>query len=213
MNCIELQHQLDDLIDGTLSVEAEREMRAHVVGCDACCAERERREALRRALAALPVEPASPGFEARVLERAAARSGRRARVVRSLGGAFIAACAASVLTLAILGPEWQTPSSGSAATIPVVAMTIDESRTINLVFASTSAVDDVSLMVELPMGVEIAGYAGRREVLWKTSMQVGKNYLPLELVARESASGELVARVRHGDAERVFRVLVTATVG
>jgi len=213
MNCTDLQHQLDDLIDGNLSTEAERALRTHALGCDTCRAELGRSEALQEALGALPVEPAAEGFEKRVLEYATARSSSRARVVRGVGGALIAACAASVLTLALLGPHGQVPSSGHTVAVPVVAMTIDEPRKINLVFASNTAVDEVSLTVELPSGVEIAGYAGRREVRWRTSMQTGKNYLPLELVARESASGQLVARVRHGDAEKVFRVFVTAAVG
>jgi len=213
MNCTELQQQFDDLIDGHLSTEAEGEIHAHALVCDACRDALERSLALQRALAAFPVEPAAPGFEARVLERATAQSSRQAQSVRRVGGALIAACAASILTLAILGPHREPSSNDGAATVPVVAMTIDEPRTINLVFASNSAVTDVSLVVELPIGVEIAGYAGRREVLWRTSMQAGKNYLPLELVARESASGELVARVRHGDAEKVFRVFVTAAIG
>ena len=210
MNCTELQTQVDDLIDGRLPSEAEGEIRAHAAACDACRAAIERAEALSRALESLPVEPAPPGFEARILERVAAQANRQTRVLRGIGGGLIAACAASGLALAVLGPRVDTPFDRAAA-LPVVAMSIDEPRTVNLVFASTSAVDDVSLTVELPMGVEIAGYAGQSEVIWRTSMQVGKNYLPLELVARDFASGELVARVRHGDAEKVFRVFVTAT--
>ena len=211
MNCTELQTQLDDLIDGRLSSDVEGEIRTHAAGCDACRVAIERAEALSRALESLPVDPAAPGFEARILERVAAQANRQTRVLRGIGGGLIAACAASGLALAVLGPRVDTPSDSAAAGMPVVAMSIDEPRTVNLVFASTSAVDDVSLTVELPMGVEIAGYAGQSEVTWRTSMQVGKNYLPLELVARDSASGELVARVKHGDAEKVFRVLVTAT--
>lgn len=210
MNCIELQTQLDDLIDGRLAVDAEREIRTHAAGCAPCGAAIERAEALSRALESLPVEPAAPGFEARILERVATQAGRQTRALRGIGGGLIAACAASGLALAVLGPRVDSPSDRAAAAVPVVAMTIDEPRTVNLVFASTSAVDDVSLTVELPTGVEIAGYAGHREVVWRTSMQVGKNYLPLELIATDFTSGELVARVRHGDAEKVFRVFVTA---
>ncbi len=211
MNCTELQTQVDDLIDGRLPSEVEGEIRAHAAACDACRAAIERAEALSRSLESLPVELAAPGFEARILERVAAQANRQTRVLRGIGGGLIAVCAASGLALAVLGPRVDAPSDRAAAALPVVTMSIDEPRTVNLVFASTSAVDDVSLTVELPMGVEIAGYAGQSEVIWRTSMQVGKNYLPLELVARDSASGELVARVRHGDAEKTFRVFVTAT--
>jgi hypothetical protein len=147
------------------------------------------------------------------MRRAADGSRGKRRLPHWAVGAFAAACAASVLTIALIGPFPAAPLGDSSPDFPVVAMTVDQPRTINLVFASNSALEDVSLLVELPEGVELAGYAGRREVLWRTSMQAGKNVLPLDLVARESASGEIVARLQHGDRERIFRVFVSAAAG
>lgn len=213
MNCDDIQNQLDDYIDGTLAPASSLEVRAHVAGCVPCRDRLAQARSLMGALRRLPVDPPSQGFEERVLQRAAHGSRGKRRMPRWAVGAFAAACAASLLTVALIGPFPATPLGDSSPDFPVVAMTVDQPRTVNLVFASNSVLEDVSLRVELPNGVELAGYAGRREVLWRTSMQAGKNVLPLELVARESATGEIVARLQHGDRERVFRVFVSAAAG
>ena len=213
MHCNQLDQQLDEYLDGESSAAERHAFDAHVGSCARCRGELARAESLRAALGSLPVDPPSDGFEERVLERAIRRSGqRRAKgSSRMLAGSLVAACAAGILTVLIVEPL-RAPQSGdlSGVELPQIAMTVDEPRTVNLVFAANDAFDDVSLLVELPAGVEVAGYAGRREIAWRTSMQAGRNVLPLELVARESASGELVARLRRGDDEKIFRVFVSA---
>jgi len=213
MNCDDIQHQLDDYIDGSLDAASSEAFRVHAAACRSCRVKLAHSQALSEALRALPIEPPTHGFEDRVLLRAADSSRVSPRIPRLAVGALVTACAASILTVVFMGSLVEAPSGGISADFPVVDMTVDQPRTINLVFASNSALEDVSLLVELPEGVELAGYAGRREVLWRTSMQAGKNVLPLELVAHMSASGEIVARLQHGDMERVFRVFVSAAAG
>lgn len=212
MDCKALHDRLDQLIDGALLPTEEREARAHAADCSACGSELARAEALLNALRTLPVDAPAEGFETRVLSRATQRV-RTPRSARAVVGTLVAACAASVLTFLLVAPPDFVSAPKPAAELPTIAMTVDEPRTINLVFASNGAFEDVSLLVELPDGIELAGYAGRREVAWRTSMRAGKNVLPLELVARMSASGELIARLRRGSDERVFRVFVTAEMG
>jgi len=89
-----------------------------------------------------------------------------------------------------------------------VTMTLQETRTIRLVFAAPADMSDASLSLSLPPGVELAGHEGRHEIRWKTSLQRGKNVLPLKLVAREGSGGELVAHLEHGDRQKTFRVRV-----
>ena len=90
---------------------------------------------------------------------------------------------------------------------------MSESHTVNLVFASADALDDVSLTVDLPEGVQLSGYENRRQVQWNTRLQAGKNVLPLELVAVDGRGGQLVARLRHSDKEKIFTVNVTIIPG
>jgi hypothetical protein len=87
-------------------------------------------------------------------------------------------------------------------------MTLEEPRTVNLVFASTKALDMATLTVTLPAGIELAGFPGQREITWQTSLVEGKNFLPLKLIALSSAGGEVLARLEHDDRDRTFRLRV-----
>jgi hypothetical protein len=107
----------------------------------------------------------------------------------------------------------RAPRPEFAAGLPTVAMVVDQTRDVNLVFASSAAVDSVSLHIVLPEGIEMLGHEGEREVRWRTQLAAGNNILPLKLVASEPATGQLVARLQHGDREKVFRVHVTVSSG
>jgi len=63
-----------------------------------------------------------------------------------------------------------------------------------------------TLTVSLPIGVELAGFPGQREISWETSLNEGRNLLPLKLIALTPAGGELLARLEHEDRDRVFRL-------
>ena len=94
-----------------------------------------------------------------------------------------------------------------------VTMTLEEAKTVNLVFESASPVDDVILTVDLPTGVELAAYPGRVQMRWATSLEAGKNRLPLELVALDGMGGEIIATMRSEDTEKVFRIDVEVVDG
>ncbi len=100
----------------------------------------------------------------------------------------------------------QLPEAES--TIPGVSIALAEPRTVNLVFASATALDSATLTVTLPDGIELDGFPGQREITWETSLSEGKNLLPLTLVAVTPAGGELLARLEHDDRDRTFRLRV-----
>ena len=81
----------------------------------------------------------------------------------------------------------------------------------NLVFASAATLDSATLTVSLPDGIEIDGFPGQREITWQTSLNEGKNLLPLTLVALTPVGGELLARLEHEDRDRTFRLRVNVT--
>ena len=78
----------------------------------------------------------------------------------------------------------------------------------NLVFSSASDLVDATLTVELPDGIQVAGLEGRQQITWQTSLQAGRNILPLKLIGTMPTSGELLATLRHGEDDRVFRLRV-----
>lgn len=137
----------------------------------------------------------------------------RSLAARIVAGGFLAAFASSVLTVIFTGLLVKAPQTELAAGLPTITLPADDYRTVNLVFTSRVAIDDVSVLLELPEGVELRNYAGRGRMLWRTALAAGKNALPLALRAPAATRGQLVARVRHGDNEKVFRVYVAASGG
>ena len=161
MNCDQINAQLDDYLDGHLGSVGRQAFEAHVTGCSACSHRLTHARTLQNMLVAYPVEPPSDGFEARVLAKAARPAALPARrPPRIVAAGFVVAFAASILTVIytglLVGPPKSNPSSGP----PMVSMSIEESRVVNLVFASSNELEGVSLLVDLPAEI---GRASCRE--------------------------------------------------
>jgi hypothetical protein len=155
-----------------------------------------------------PMANATAGFYDQALARATHEGTRRQRnrwVVTGFGSAI----AAGMVLWLIGGFFLTTPSLPEPdASIPGIAMTLEEPRTINLMFASESAMASATLTVTLPDGIELAGFPGQREIAWETSLVEGKNYLPLELIALTPVGGEVLARIEHENRDRTFRLRI-----
>lgn len=166
---------------------------------------------LAAALSTYPVAGPAAGFFATALTHAAQapadqRPGRAPRIVAA---GFLGAFATSILTVILTGLYVRGPESKPEPSVTAVALAPRETRTVDLVFDSATAVDDVSITVELPRGVELAGHAGERQVGLRMSLRGGNNTLPLELLAVDGRGGQVIARLEHGGVERVFVVAVT----
>ena len=106
MTCAYLDRDLDAYVDGELPVEADAAARAHLDGCAACVARVRERQALKRALQAIPYFEAPQRVRARIALRAS-----RTRSLRTLG--LIAAAAVVVLAAArtvVLLPSRPAPA-------------------------------------------------------------------------------------------------------
>jgi hypothetical protein len=155
-----------------------------------------------------PVPEAQAGFYDQALVQAAHQGVRRHRnrwLLTGFGSAIAAGLAIWVIT-AMLMTTPQIPDVDPA--IPGVTIALEQEQTVRLVFASAMALDSATLTVSLPEGIELAGFPGQREITWETSLEEGKNLLPLTLIALTPAGGELLARLEHKDRNRTFRLLV-----
>lgn len=56
----------------------------------------------------------------------------------------------------------------------------------------------------------ISGYAGKRQLKWKTSFKKGANRLALPLIASEQVEGVLIARLTNNGTTKSFRVQLNA---
>lgn len=155
-----------------------------------------------------PMPVADAGFYDRALARATHEGTRRQRN-RWLITGFGSAVAAGLALWIIGGFLFATPDLPAIdPEIPGVVMTLEETRTVNLVFASATALDSAMLTVTLPDGLELVGFPGQREIAWRTNLSKGKNYLPLELIAVSPVSGEVLARLEHDNRGRTFRLRI-----
>ena len=210
MSCNRIIAELDDYLDEELAPDARWELEAHLKYCEPCQATLTRAMKLKRALSAYPVQGPSPGFFDRALQEAAREHAKPTQTgrwtVRQAGAA--GALAAGIAILAVGGLFLRSPELTRGDAVNGVSMVVHETRTINLVFASATELEGVSLTVALPDGVELTEYRGLDEVSWTTRLQAGKNVLPLQLVAIGGSGGELVARLQHEGDEKVFTVNV-----
>jgi len=158
-----------------------------------------------------PAAEPSADFYDRALTRATHEGTRRQRNRWIMTG-FGSAVAAGIVLWMVSGVFFTVPDVRQPeATIPGIALTLEEPRTVNLVFASKTALDTATLTVTLPDGIELAGFPGQREIAWQTSLVEGRNLLPLSLIALTPAGGEVLARLEHDDRNRTFRLRVNVS--
>lgn len=158
-----------------------------------------------------PVPGPDAGFFDRALLRATHAGARRQRarwMAAGFGGAIAAGLAAWAVSAFLLSAPGLP---GPEAQIPGVTMALEEPRKVNLVFSSAAALETATLTVSLPPGVELQGFPGQSEITWETSLEQGRNVLPLTLVALTPAGGELLARLDHDDRSRTFRLQLDIT--
>jgi len=122
---------------------------------------------------------------------------------------FLGAFGLTLLTVILTGLSVRSPSARRAPETPAVTLTLGEPHTINLVFGARAAVDDVELTVDLPPGIELTTHPGQRRVVTRAQLAGGNSALPLTLVARSGNGGQLAARLKQRDAQKVFVVDVS----
>ncbi len=208
MSDTHINEKLDDYMDGSLDEAETLALDAHVDSCNTCRQMVESEQRLRGLLKDYPVPAPDDAYFERALAKAShvSTNGQRNRwLMTGFGGAV----AAGLLAWVIGGTILQTPEPvESVASIPAVTMVLEEPRTVNLVFSSATELEDAVLTVSLPAGIEIEGFAGQREITWMTSLQAGKNILPLRLIATTPHGGELLAKLEHDNRDRTFRIRV-----
>lgn len=156
-----------------------------------------------------PVPEATADYFDQALVRATHAGSRRQRNRWIMTGFGSAVAAGLVLWMVGGFLLTTTPDLPHAdPTIPGITMTLEEPRTINLVFASAEPLEFATLTVQLPDGIEMSGFPGQREVTWQTSLTAGKNLLPLKLIATSPLGGEVYATLRHDTRSRTFQLRI-----
>jgi hypothetical protein len=223
VNCHLFEVLLDDHLDASLDPETEADMLVHAAACAECGALRTRERQLRRAVRELPVAASAPDYADRVLAAAlAAHSsvGRRVASRREASGVGIWAAVGSVAAfLALFVGLWSAqepataPSQGPTFVLPVARVPppgTGSVQPVRLVFRSESAIENVTIEIDLPDGAEITGYPGQQRLTWTSDLNAGANLLELPVVLR-GPGGVLTATLNLGAERRRFAVQLIPT--
>ena len=205
MNCDDFTRQLDDYLDADPAADLAA-LQQHVEACAHCQQSLDEARAIRAALAELPVEAPSRGFEQRVLAevRRQHKDTHKHHFIAGFGTAMAASLALWFASNLFI------PGTGTQPT-ESISVAMHSVSTVKLMFEVPDALADVTLSVKLPANVELQGYPGQQQLSWKTSLKKGQNVLALPVLAIESGSGEMVAQLTYGNKTKSLRIVLKST--
>jgi anti-sigma factor RsiW len=211
MDCREIKLSIDSLLDGELDTSAQAMIGRHLAECRGCRAAVAGAQALRDALAALPVPPPSTDFHERVICNTVRRAGGPSR--HALFSMALAATLALGIGIGVLLAPATSTRTGqpiAQAALQHVALVHAVAKDVYLAFESAQSLQGVTLTVRLPDQVELVGYPGQRELSWRTDLAAGVNALTLPLVMTGGNGGELIAELGRGTQRKSFRLMIEA---
>lgn len=195
MNCHNFMDRIEEYIEGSLAANARAEAAAHLADCKSCQQRVARIRTMRAALRTLPV----PEPRAQFLQQALAQA-QVSQTERRWRWPYVAGTALAASLALWLGFGWLPSLVPPWADKPVgVTITLHEPRAVQLAFSAEHELQQATLSIRLPDGVELQGFPGQREVRWQTDLAQGVNMLSLPLVAVSSSGGMLLARLEHGE--------------
>ena len=217
MKCTDIQKYSDDYLDDAMSLGEQKAVESHIEQCAVCQQVLEEYQDVRQALRSLPVEDASPDFEANVFAEVrsqyGAHNGRHSnnRFVAGFATAMVASLALWFTSTVYLPQLDETTPRGEPR---IINLAMNQARTVKLLFDAPSDLAEVTLKLELPENIELEGYAGQKQLVWQTKLNKGQNILALPVIAIGNGQGELLAQLSYGDKTQQFRIVVkTASDG
>lgn len=204
MNCEQASLWFEQALTEPDGAERRRVMQ-HLSTCESC------RHAFR-ALAYLRAErdrrvpEPSPGAADEAFRAATAEDARHDTGSFWSGvvvGAMAAGCTA--IAVLLLLPADRIPGVGAGAP-PEVAMALHERENLSIAIEAPRALADAEIHVSLRGAVDLQGFAGQRDIRWKTTLARGINELRLPVEATGEQGGQVRVVVRHGNRQKTFMI-------
>jgi len=208
MNCDQHHENLDLFLDDELEAALLTEFQAHTEDCNDCTKALGRKKDLRQALKSMPLPSPEQGFLESVVEHALVTTHRNEKRFWSSAG-IGAAIAAGVIGWMVFSLPADLPQVTDPTQLDTVTISLNVEKTIRLTFDSTRELQAATLSLQLPAGVEVAGYEGRASVRWTTTVKPGTNILKLPIIVRSGNGGAILARVEHEGKQQSFEFAVT----
>jgi anti-sigma factor RsiW len=179
MTCRQFHQQVDRLVFGDLPPVEQEALRAHAAFCNKCAELWETELHLRDGLAAQSIPEPTADFESRIRTRVLSgskASSSRAQATNLKRAPVWGSAIAAVLALGVfigmqISPSEIRDQEPTVATAPtpesVETGTGPELKTVRLAFNSRTAMDNVTLTLEMPPNAELAPFPGRQSISWK----------------------------------------------
>ena len=206
MNCTQFQNMLDDYIDCSLSTIQFSHVQSHLKECEQCQESYTQANELLSALRDIPIPPAKLGYKKRVLSFLEENHPKQTKQHNWFYAGFGSAISASFALWLVFSPV--SLLSTKTESMNTVNLLVKKQQTIDLVFNLADELPEATLTIELPEKIEIAGYAGKRQLSWKTSLKKGSNRLALPIIGSQEHSGVLIARLTNNGKTKTFRVRI-----
>ena len=204
MNCEIIARNLPAIVAGRLAAADLEDCRRHIAAC-ADCADALRGTEATSLLARHEPGPAPAGMLQTIVAELGRQPARRTESAFWLGAGFGGIAAASLVALALSLGWIAMPPAGTPAA-PEFYVTVGEPRAMDLAIETDRDLAGADISVLLSGPVELDGYAGQRELSWKSDLKAGINRLSLPVLALDTAGGRVVVRLSHPDSEQVFVV-------
>jgi hypothetical protein len=203
MECRHVLTSLNDFMDGYLDPADTQAIQEHLGDCGRCGQIVASEQKFRRALRQMEVEPPDEGFADRVLAQAVGgEEHHRHWWSGFLAGGGVAVAVAMIVILGLL----YRGSHPAIQQLAGVTLAVDVPRTVQMVVNVPQDLENSTITILLPEGVELAGYPEDRIITWTADLRKGGNLLALPVVARRTGSTTLVARVEHERKRKTFEV-------
>jgi hypothetical protein len=108
--------------------------------------------------------------------------------------------------------ELQIPAASLPKNTAAVTLVPNRIQTVRLVLEAKRNISEVTFTIDLPDGVEIAGYPGQQRLRWEGHLDKGRNGLALPLIARSGNTGiyngntVLVAQIEYDNNQQALKV-------
>jgi hypothetical protein len=227
MNCKQFQALWTEWQSRELNAGQAGLMADHGRNCADCRHYNNQMATLLDLLGGLPAPAAaSAGFSQKLFSHV-----RTDKIPRSAGGkrhyaiaaALLIGFTAGLLVQPALSPPKNTthmtaeapaPRIGAETELHVheVSLPLKGIKEVRVAINTRREISDAILTLELPSGVEIAGYPNQRQLRWQTGLKNGRNHLTLPLRAYQAvADGVLKARVDYDGRQQELTVILNTS--
>jgi hypothetical protein len=219
MQCEDVVALASQYLEGDTTRAQAVQIKEHLQTCAQCAAAFAQRQNLINALNTLPVPDPATDLAVRIVRdrqrQQAVPTMSRTRTAKDRQWRWYWAGVGSSLAAGIV--LFLLVDVFSSSVVPgrqtTVHTTLNQLRKVNILVHSAHAIDNVKFSIAIPVGLELQGYSGRRQLVWRGKLESGENLLSLPVVAVQDKASTLVMRIEYQNASKEYRVNVDVNSG